>query len=85
MTFPNIARTTSVGGNVRRRICSAAPPVTMHLEVRIVTRRSSARRHAGAQVTLPPFDAFWGARYAQIVDPFGHAWSFAHPLPENKS
>jgi PhnB protein len=30
---------------------------------------------------MPPEDAFRGARYARIVDPFGHAWSFAHPLP----
>jgi predicted enzyme related to lactoylglutathione lyase len=35
---------------------------------------------AGAEVIMPPMDAFWGARYAQVVDPFGHAWSFAHPL-----
>jgi PhnB protein len=30
---------------------------------------------------MEPWDAFWGARYAQVRDPFGHAWSFAHPLP----
>ena len=35
---------------------------------------------AGAEVTMAPMDAFWGARFAQVVDPFGHAWSFAHPL-----
>ena len=36
---------------------------------------------AGATVTMEPWDAFWGARYAQVRDPFGHAWSFAHLLP----
>jgi PhnB protein len=36
---------------------------------------------AGATVTMEPWDAFWGARYAQVRDPFGHGWSFAHPLP----
>jgi PhnB protein len=32
-------------------------------------------------VTMAPWDAFWGARYGRIIDPFGHSWSFAHPLP----
>jgi PhnB protein len=35
---------------------------------------------AGAKVILPPMDGFWGDRYAQVLDPFGHIWSFAHPL-----
>jgi len=30
---------------------------------------------------MPPWDAFWGARYGRVIDPFGHCWSFAHPLP----
>jgi hypothetical protein len=29
----------------------------------------------------PPADIFWGARYGQIADPFGHSRSLAHPLP----
>jgi PhnB protein len=28
----------------------------------------------GARVLLPVADMFWGARYGQIVDPFGHHW-----------
>jgi PhnB protein len=34
---------------------------------------------AGANVTRPPEDAFWGDRYAQFVDPFGHAWMIGAP------
>jgi len=30
---------------------------------------------AGATVTLPPMDAFWGDRYGRLKDPFGHEWS----------
>jgi predicted lactoylglutathione lyase len=34
---------------------------------------------AGAKVTLPLANQFWGARYGQIVDPFGHSWAiFSH-------
>lgn len=30
---------------------------------------------AGAKVTMPLMDAFWGDRYGQLEDPFGHRWS----------
>ena len=30
---------------------------------------------AGATVKMPPMDMFWGDRYAQVTDPFGHRWS----------
>lgn len=32
---------------------------------------------AGAKATMPPTDMFWGDRYAQFTDPFGHTWSVA--------
>jgi PhnB protein len=32
---------------------------------------------AGAKERTAPMDMFWGDRYAQIVDPFGHVWSLA--------
>ena len=31
----------------------------------------------GAEVRQPLGDAFWGERYGQIVDPFGHRWGLA--------
>lgn len=31
---------------------------------------------AGAEVTMPAADQFWGARYGKIRDPFGHVWAF---------
>jgi PhnB protein len=31
---------------------------------------------AGATVTMPVADQFWGDRYGQIRDPFGHDWAF---------
>jgi uncharacterized glyoxalase superfamily protein PhnB len=30
---------------------------------------------AGATVTMPLEDMFWGDRYGQVRDPFGHAWA----------
>ena len=32
---------------------------------------------AGATVATPLADMFWGDRYGQLVDPFGHSWSMA--------
>jgi PhnB protein len=30
---------------------------------------------AGAKVTFPLANQFWGDRYGQVVDPFGHKWA----------
>ena len=32
---------------------------------------------AGASVTMPLEDMFWGDRFGSVMDPFGHNWSFA--------
>ena len=32
---------------------------------------------AGAKLTMPAQDMFWGDRYGQIVDPFGYRWAVA--------
>lgn len=35
---------------------------------------------AGAESMTAPTDAFWGARYGRLRDPFGHVWAFNAPL-----
>ena len=32
---------------------------------------------AGCKENMPMSDTFWGDRYGQVEDPFGHQWSFA--------
>jgi PhnB protein len=32
---------------------------------------------AGATVSMPMADMFWGDRFGAVVDPFGYRWSFA--------
>lgn len=34
---------------------------------------------AGAEVVMPISDMFWGARYAQLRDPFGVLWALNQP------
>jgi PhnB protein len=36
----------------------------------------------GAKVLMPVQDMFWGARYGQIIDPFGHVWGINQQLKE---
>lgn len=55
-------------------------PVTLHLCVPNCDAAIAKAAAAGATVTMPAEDMFWGDRYGQIVDPFGHSWSFTHPL-----
>jgi PhnB protein len=32
---------------------------------------------AGAEITMPIEDQFWGDRFGQLTDPFGHRWAVA--------
>ena len=52
-------------------------PVYLHLYVKDVDAAMKQAVDAGAQVTMPVADMFWGDRYGQLVDPFGHRWSMA--------
>lgn len=42
----------------------------------------AAAEEAGATVTRPPSDQFYGERAGQIVDPFGHRWTLATPTEQ---
>jgi uncharacterized glyoxalase superfamily protein PhnB len=52
-------------------------PVTLHLYVKDVDAAFAKAVDAGATVKLPLADMFWGDRYGQVTDPFGHIWSMA--------
>ncbi len=52
-------------------------PVTIHLQVENVDAVFAQAVAAGASVTMPIADMFWGDRYGQVRDPFGHNWSIA--------
>lgn len=52
-------------------------PVTIHLYVKDADAVFAQAVAAGAQPTMPVADMFWGDRYGQVTDPFGHKWSIA--------
>ena len=55
-------------------------PVTIHLYVDDVDSFVRRAVEAGAKITMPLADMFWGDRYCQFEDPFGHRWSAATHL-----
>lgn len=57
-------------------------PVTIHLYVPDADATVAQAVKAGAKVTMAVADAFWGDRYGQLQDPFGHSWSVATPQRE---
>lgn len=61
-------------------------PITLHLYVDNVDAALEQAVAAGGTLKMPATDMFWGDRYAQFVDPFGHTWSLAthisDPTPE---
>lgn len=52
-------------------------PVTIHLMVENVDATVEQAVAAGAKITMPVADMFWGDRYGVLEDPFGHHWSVA--------
>jgi PhnB protein len=56
--------------------------------VRITLLVDDARRvvehavAAGARVSMPVQDMFWGGRYGKVVDPFGHEWGINQQIKE---
>lgn len=49
----------------------------LYIYVKDVEKIFAQATDAGAKVTMPLMDAFWGDRTGQLVDPYGHIWSFA--------
>jgi PhnB protein len=50
-------------------------PVIIHLYVENADAAFDQAMRAGAKVTMPLADMFWGDRYGKVEDPFGHQWS----------
>lgn len=51
--------------------------VTIHLQVADADAVVAKAVAAGATIKMPVADMFWGDRYGQIEDPFGHSWAIA--------
>jgi uncharacterized glyoxalase superfamily protein PhnB len=52
-------------------------PVTLHMYVPDCDATFKQALSAGAKEVAPMMDQFWGDRYGQIEDPFGHRWGIS--------
>jgi PhnB protein len=59
--------------------------VTIHLYFPDVRSAWAKAVKAGATIVMPLDDQFWGERYGQLDDPFGHHWSLAQVVPMSKA
>lgn len=53
--------------------------MTLHLAVDDADEWWERAVEAGAKIVMPLADMFWGDRYGQLRDPFGHTWSIGAP------
>lgn len=65
------------GGKSRTPKSLGVTTVTVHQYVSDCDAAIRRAEQAGATVTMPAADMFWGDRYGKVCDPFGHDWSFA--------
>lgn len=72
------------GGKSRAPKSLGGTPVTIHQYVPNCDNAISQAAAAGATISMPAQDMFWGDRYGQVTDPFGHNWSFATPLAKSQ-
>jgi PhnB protein len=72
------------GGKTRAPKVTGTTGVTLHLNVTDCDAAIQRMADAGGDVVMPATDAFWGDRYGKVLDPFGHEWSFSHPLTEEQ-
>ena len=77
MNFPNFGAVSpeSVGGSSSG----------LHIYVNNVDQAFDRAVKAGAQIEMPVMDQFWGDRYGQLKDPFGHKWSIATHVKDMSS
>jgi uncharacterized glyoxalase superfamily protein PhnB len=63
------------------RRLAGSTSVVIHLYVPDADAACARAAAAGAKVTMPPMDAFWGDRYGQVRDPFRPRLEHRHPHP----
>jgi len=83
--FPEFSPGASGGGRTPEKL--GGTPVSIFMQMTVpkeVDQWIARATKAGAKVTMPAADQFWGDRFGQITDPFGHSWSFGAPLPKPK-
>jgi PhnB protein len=70
------------GADTKAPAALGTSSVGLHLYFRDVDRAFARAVGAGATVTMPLADMFWGDRFGKIRDPFGHVWSLSQHVED---
>lgn len=73
------------GANAQAPDVLGNSPVTLQVYVKNVDKLWQQAVDAGAKVTMPLDNQFWGERYGQLTDPFGHHWSLSEQIKMSKA
>jgi len=65
------------GFGCRAPASAGGPTSALYLYVPDVDAAFKRAVNAGARVTMPVTDMFWGDRFGQVEDPSGHRWGLA--------
>jgi PhnB protein len=71
-----------MGGKSRTPQALGGTPVTIHLQVENAQAVWDKAVAAGATVSMPLKEQFWGDIYGKFVDPFGHEWSIGQSVKQ---
>jgi PhnB protein len=68
------------GGNCMTPPALGGSPIVLAMQVDDAQALWDKVVAAGATITMPLADQFWGDRYGQFTDPFGHKWSISQTI-----
>jgi len=69
-------------GNCKSPQSMGGTSITLNLYTENVDQMFDRAVKAGAKVTMPLSNQFWGDRYGQLADPFGHSWALAQHIED---
>jgi PhnB protein len=72
------------GSDVRSPLSIGTSTVTLHIYSKDVDKLWEQATSAGARIVMPLNNQFWGERYGQLADPFGHRWSLSQQVKMSK-
>lgn len=72
------------GSSVKSPLSIGTSTATIHIYTKNVDKLWSEATAAGARIVMPLDNQFWGERYGQLIDPFGHHWSISQRIKMSK-
>ena len=72
------------GSDTRSPASLGTSTVTLHIYTKDVNKLWEQAIAAGARILMPLSNQFWGERYGQITDPYGHRWSLSQQVKMSK-